>query len=278
MSKNSYIVHDDFYYQIEHLPDEIKGRLWDSIFRYRLFEEIPDKNDYLLYSLFIQFKNQFDRDNEKYEQKCIRNSLNGSKGGRPKTEKTQSVLGKPKKSERLISKPKKADNDNEQCIVNSEQCIVINDNDVSSKDKSLKETEDNINIYCPENVFSEPKQSAKTIELRKMEFMRDCVQVNTSLPTEDALDTDELRNFCEYWTESKPSGKKFRAEMEKVFDKKRRIRTWKNKQYSNTNLFKTNRNGTDRGNSKPSEEELKSAVLAGFARAEFNKVEREKRN
>ena len=40
---------------------------------------------------------QLDRDREKYEKICLRNAENAKFGGRPKTQKTQSVFEKPRK-------------------------------------------------------------------------------------------------------------------------------------------------------------------------------------
>jgi hypothetical protein len=39
-----------------------------------------------------------------------------------------------------------------------------------------------------------------------------------------------IDNFCDYWTESKPKGRKLRFELEKVFDIARRLNTWEKRQ------------------------------------------------
>lgn len=41
---------------------------------------------------------------------------------------------------------------------------------------------------------------------------------------------ETLRAFYDYWTESNPNGKKMRFEMQKVFDVKRRLSTWKSRE------------------------------------------------
>jgi DNA-binding Lrp family transcriptional regulator len=40
-------------------------------------------------------------------------------------------------------------------------------------------------------------------------------------PTEN-----DIKNFCDYWTEKNPNGKKMRFEKQKVFDPKKRLATW----------------------------------------------------
>lgn len=77
------------------------------------------------------------------------------------------------------------------------------------------------------------------IETRKMKFVNDMTLFRNQYS--DPM----LRAFCEYWTEHSEGGLKMRFEMEKVFDKSRRLSTWKN------NEHKFSRNGkqpiTDEG-------------------------------
>lgn len=60
--------------------------------------------------VFFPFENQFIRDVDAYIHQCGVNKENGSKGGRPKTEKTESVISKPKKAD----KDKDTDNEKEK--------------------------------------------------------------------------------------------------------------------------------------------------------------------
>lgn len=103
--KTSFVLHNDSLFILDELTDEQAGQLFKAIKAYHLGQEY--KLDFALNLVFILFKNQFERDNENYIKRCNRNAENGSKGGRPKkaneSQKTQSV----------ILKPKKADNDND---------------------------------------------------------------------------------------------------------------------------------------------------------------------
>jgi hypothetical protein len=48
-----------------------------------------------------------------------------------------------------------------------------------------------------------------------------------------------LRDFYDYWTETNEGGRKMRFEMQKVFDMKRRLKTWDNNN-------KKSKNGTSK--------------------------------
>lgn len=61
------------------------------------------------------------------------------------------------------------------------------------------------------------------IEVRKQEFIN---SVNSFKEYPEST----LTAFCEYWTEHNEGGLKMRFEMEKVFDKARRLKTWTSKQ------------------------------------------------
>lgn len=70
-----------------------------------------DESDPVSFSaelLFTDYAGTIDRDTEKYFQRCEQNASNGSKGGRPKTERFSE---KPKKTERFLEKAKKPDID-----------------------------------------------------------------------------------------------------------------------------------------------------------------------
>jgi hypothetical protein len=96
MSKKSFILHIDSLSILDKLNFEQKGILFDAIYKYNLGINI--ELDFALDLVFTQFKNQFDRDLEKYESVVERNKNNGSKGGRPKKPKkpneTKKTLGK----------------------------------------------------------------------------------------------------------------------------------------------------------------------------------------
>jgi hypothetical protein len=106
--KTGFILHLDSLSVLDELTNEQAGILFKAIRDYNSGKE-PEL-DFAMRMAFIPFKNQFERDLEKYNSTCERNRNNGSKGGRPKkpieTQKTQVVFEKPKKADN------KNDNDN----------------------------------------------------------------------------------------------------------------------------------------------------------------------
>lgn len=84
-TKTSFYLHNDMLNVLDKLTDEQAGKLFKAIRNYQY--GIEDELDLLLEITFMPFKNQFDRDNLKYQSVVERNKENGKKGGRPK--KTQ---------------------------------------------------------------------------------------------------------------------------------------------------------------------------------------------
>jgi len=108
--KKSFVAYCDWLESFEELTDEEAGRLAKHLFRYvnDLNPEAPDK---ITKMCFIPIKQSLKRDLVKYEERADRARENGAKGGRPKTQKTQSVISEPKKPD-IVS-------------------VSVNDNDIS---------------------------------------------------------------------------------------------------------------------------------------------------
>lgn len=80
--RKSFILHMDSLTVVKELTVEQKAELFQAIIDYQNGDEICLSG--LMKAVFIPFKNQFDRDAEKYELIVERNKINGSKGGRSK--------------------------------------------------------------------------------------------------------------------------------------------------------------------------------------------------
>ena len=80
--KKSFIIHLDSLEILDELTDDQAGKLLKAFRDYHHEKDL--KLDSILRIVFVPFKLQFQRDNDKYEGTVVRNSLNGSKGGRPK--------------------------------------------------------------------------------------------------------------------------------------------------------------------------------------------------
>jgi hypothetical protein len=124
-NRKSFILYFDSLDCLDELSKEQIADLFIAIRDYNKWLDI--KLDWLMKALFINFKNQFDRDLEKYNNICDRNSLNWSKWWRPKqkpkeTQKTQSVFSKPRKADN------DNDNDNDNDTKKDNDNIIINNN------------------------------------------------------------------------------------------------------------------------------------------------------
>jgi hypothetical protein len=105
--RKSFIIFKDSLSILDELSDQQAGLLFKAIRAYQNNEKI--EMDALTRIAFSPFRNQFERDCEKYENVLNRNKVNGAKGGRPKS---TGLIDKPKEPTGLTgnpSKPRKAD-------------------------------------------------------------------------------------------------------------------------------------------------------------------------
>jgi hypothetical protein len=133
-NKKSFILYCDQQGVFNKLPDEIAGKLIKHIFAY-VNDENPPCDDLLLSIAFEPIKTQLKRDLSKYEDYIDKQSVNGSKGGRPKkaneTQKTQAFFEEPKKADNVI--------------------VIVNDNENEiSKKGFVKPTIEDVKIYMKE--------------------------------------------------------------------------------------------------------------------------------
>ena len=135
MSKKSFILHLDSLDVIDELNDQQIAELFKAIIDYQKTGKTNLKG--LMKVVFIPFKNQFLRDQNKYESKCETNKINGSKGGRPK--KSKDNPDKPKITQRLNNKPKKAYNDSDSDSDSKNDSVSDNKND--NKNDSVNKAE-----------------------------------------------------------------------------------------------------------------------------------------
>ena len=77
--KNSFVLYTDYRQHTALLSVEEKAQLLDAIFAYAAGEEVELTGMALMAFSFI--KAQMDRDNAKYEEKCEKRKIAGSKGG-----------------------------------------------------------------------------------------------------------------------------------------------------------------------------------------------------
>lgn len=80
--RKSFVLHKDSLAILPDLTDEQAGRLFKAIYAYQIGEDI--KLDQIIKMVFLPFKNQFSRDDEKYQETCERRAIAGAKGGKQK--------------------------------------------------------------------------------------------------------------------------------------------------------------------------------------------------
>ena len=78
--RKSFVLHKDSLEILPDLTDDQAGKLFKAIYAYQIDEEI--KLDQIIKMVFLPFKNQFARDNDKYTETCERRAIAGSKGGK----------------------------------------------------------------------------------------------------------------------------------------------------------------------------------------------------
>ncbi|MCD7929053.1 MAG: DnaD domain protein [Clostridiales bacterium] len=115
--KQSFIIYYDWEEDIEDFTDEQAGALLRAMFAYQKRGEVYAGDDPSVRAVFRFIRRTFDRDREKYKEKCRQNQENGKKGGRPpKNKKPFGFSENPEKPNGFFenrTKAKKPDNDNE---------------------------------------------------------------------------------------------------------------------------------------------------------------------
>jgi len=80
--RKSFVLHKDSLDILPDLTDDQAGKLFKAIHAYQIDDEIT--LDQITKMVFLPFKNQFIRDDDKYLETCERRAVAGSKGGKQK--------------------------------------------------------------------------------------------------------------------------------------------------------------------------------------------------
>ena len=88
--KRSFPCYLDYREHLKLLSEEDCGKLWLAMFDYEESGIIPNFSGALAMA-FSFIRSQMDRDREAYEEKCRKNTENGSKGGRPRKDENPFV-------------------------------------------------------------------------------------------------------------------------------------------------------------------------------------------
>lgn len=125
--KKSFILHVDSLDVIDAMTDE---QCWKLLKKMRSYNGGAEYNtgDHLVDVVFIQFRNQFDRDTNAYNSVCERNKNNWSKGGRPRTQPNPKNPVGFWETQHNPTEPKKPDNDSDS--VNDSDSDSDSENDI----------------------------------------------------------------------------------------------------------------------------------------------------
>jgi hypothetical protein len=110
-NKNSFVLYTDIIETVKQLDNEKAGELFKHILSY-VNDENPVTDDVIINLVFTPIKLSLKRDLKKYDKYIKKQSENGKKGGRPKTQKTQPFILKPKKADSVSVSDSVSVNDN----------------------------------------------------------------------------------------------------------------------------------------------------------------------
>lgn len=109
MTKDSFILYKSWAEMMSEMPDKELAELMRAIACYQTGKDFDIKSP-MVSAVFSMVRDQFEKDDEKYEETCRRRSESGKKGGRPTNEEKQE---KAKESKCFLEKAKKADYESE---------------------------------------------------------------------------------------------------------------------------------------------------------------------
>jgi hypothetical protein len=121
--KKSFILYADLIHTVRKLPPDKAGELFMCVLKYVNSEDVHI-DDLLVDIAFEPIRQQLDRDMERYEQFCNKQSINGKRGGRPKNPSVSNETQKNPENPSLFSETQKSLNDNDNDNDN------VNDNDI----------------------------------------------------------------------------------------------------------------------------------------------------
>ena len=115
--RKSFVLHKDSLEILPDLTDDQAGKLFKAIYAYQIDEEI--NLDQIIKMVFLPFKNQFARDNDKYLETCERRAIAGSLGGKQKVANASKSKQKVANVADSVSKSKSVSKSDSKDIVTS---------------------------------------------------------------------------------------------------------------------------------------------------------------
>jgi len=227
--KKSFVLYSDIEEMLNELPDDIAGRLFKTIIAY-VNDKNPVVEDVLLKVSFAPIKAQLKRDLVKYESKKTQYSDAGK------------ASAESKRLKKLAEEQQRSTNSTNVEERSTFSTVNVNDSV-------------NVNVNVNDTVIKEKEEGDKSPTPKTLQEREESFRLSlTEFVAEFSKET--VRAFFDYWTEKNPKGLKMRFEMEKTFEVKKRLTTWKKKESEFTpknNSF----------NAKPKQTTLDKLAIAG---------------
>lgn len=206
--RQSFILHKDSLCVLEDLTNEQRGELFYAIYCYQIEEEIELSP--IVKIAFSQFKNQFARDNEKYEKTVERRREAGSKGGKQRVaNQANASTTKQNQANQAVSKSK-----------NKSVSKSDSDSKKESKSNSLVTTEsydDSLRIanYLLNNILkANPSFKVPSLEAWARDIDKAIrIDKRSTQQLKDCIDWIYSPNG-EFWQKNILSGKKLREKFD----------------------------------------------------------------
>jgi hypothetical protein len=136
MAREYFCAYYSYLSSLDVLNDAEVGRLFRALLIYSESGAVPELRGNERF-IFPMMKDQIDRDAEKYQAFCVKQSEVGKKGGRPKKEENPTLFEESQKTQPFFEKPKKA----------------------KEKEKEKENIKERTTNVVPKKIFSKPSVS-----------------------------------------------------------------------------------------------------------------------
>ena len=193
--KKSYVMYKSWSYMILAISDNQAGKLFKAICNYQIGQQVQIDDD-LLGGMFEMFKASFELDDSKYRDRCEKNAISGSKGGKAKAEnasKRKQTLANANDSKQSVANL--ADKDMDTDIDTDTDTDMGIDTDIDNDTEKEKETDTETDT--DKGVVSSASVSASASSLSECGIMEICMREHIDCSAIDVMN---------YWVEMKHNG------------------------------------------------------------------------
>ena len=186
--KKSFILHYDSLDVLDVITDEQCGKLLKKMRSYHNWNDYSS-DDKLVDAVFMQFKNQFDRDKEKYEIVCDKNKDNVRK----RWDKKNTTV-----YDRIRSDTKNTDNDNDNDNDNDKKNVVFKKPTIEEVEQYCKDRSNKVDPIRFVNFY---ESKGRKVGNQRMKDRQACVRTREQKDKQPEPQTQEdyIKVFKEIW-------------------------------------------------------------------------------